>query len=276
MNLQNLRDFLHPLSGNVSHREKLFSGTAAFAGILTVAWISQATAGHQGMVFMAVSMGSAAVVLFAMPHSPMAQPWPLIGGHLVSALVGVLCYKLIPSVSVAAAMAVAVAIVAMFFLRCMNPPGGAAALGAVLGGPLIHDLGFYYALIPVGLNVMVIFIIALIVNNLLPGRRYPLLREQTDEGQKADLTWALGQDVIDDNDLDDVMATIDSYIDVDREDLKQIYQQATLHAYKRRLGHVTCADIMTTDPSVVTADMGLGQVREIMMRQHRVALPYQP
>ena len=273
MKLKSLRDIFLPLSGNVTHKEKLYSGLAAFTGILVVALISERTAGSHGLVFMAVSMGSAAVLLFATPHSPMAQPWPLIGGHMISAIVGVLCFKLITSIPVAAAMAVAMAIVAMFLLRCMNPPGGAAALGAVLGGPVIHDLGFYYVLVPVGLNVLVIFVVALIVNNLLPGRHYPLMFERTTDKQRADMKWVLGQDTISDKDLDKVMDNLDSFIDVDRDDLKQIFQQATLHAYKRRLGHVTCADIMTADPSVITADMGLGQVRDIMMSQHRVALP---
>jgi len=184
-----------------------------------------------------------------------------------------LCYKLIPSIPVAAAMAVGVAVMAMFLLRCINPPGGAAALGAVLGGPVIHDLGFYYILVPVGLNVLVIFIIALIVNNMLPGRRYPLMIERAAEPQQDDLRWALGQNAINDKDLDEVMNNLDSFIDVDREELKNIYQQATINAYKRRLGHVTCADVMTVDPLVITPEMKLGQVREIMMNQHRVALP---
>jgi len=273
MHRKQIRDFFLPLSGNVSFKEKILSGLAALTGIALVAWISQWTTGVEGLVFVAVSMGSAAVLLFATPHSPMAQPWPLIGGHLVSALVGVLCYQWVSSVSLAAALAVAMAIVAMFFLRCMNPPGGAAALGAVLGGPAIHDLGFYYVLVPVGLNVMVIFMVALVVNNLIPGRRYPLMPETAAEQQQLDHSWALGQNLINDKDLDSAMDNLDSYIDADREDLKQIYQQATMNAYKRRLGHVSCADIMTPNPTVITADMLMGQARQIMTEQNRRALP---
>ena len=273
MSPDQIRDFFLPLSGNVSHREKIYSGIAALIGILLVAWISQATTGDEGLVFMAASMGSAAVLLFAIPHSPMAQPWPLIGGHLVSALVGVLCYQWIASVPVAAAMAVSIAIVAMFFLRCMNPPGGAAALGAVLGGPVIHDLGLYYVLVPVGLNVIVIFMVALVVNNLLPGRCYPLMPEKRGGRQQADHSWALGQNILDDSDIDDAMINLDSFVDADREDLKKIFQQATMNAYKRRLGHVSCADIMTPNPTVITADMPMGRAREIMTEQNRRVLP---
>jgi len=273
MIFESLRKSFLSQGGNVTHREKLVSGVAAFTGILVVALISETTTGSKGLVFMAVSMGSAAVLLFAIPHSPMAQPWSMIGGHLVSALVGVLSYKLIASVPVAAATAVATAIVGMFLLRCINPPGAAAALGAVLGGPVIHDLGFFYILVPVGLNVLVIIVVALIVNNLLPGRRYPLRFEKATEPQQADLRWALGHNSIDDKDLDEVMENLDTFIDVGRDELKSIYQQATLNAYKRRLGPVTCADIMTAEPLVLTADMNLGQVRDIMMRHHRVALP---
>ena len=273
MIFESLRKSFLSQGGSVTHREKLISGLAAFIGILAVALISETTAGSHGLVFMAVSMGSAAVLLFAIPNSPMAQPWSMIGGHLVSALVGVLSYKLIAFIPVAAATSIAVAIVAMFLLRCINPPGAAAALGAVLGGPVIHNLGFFYILVPVGLNVLVIVVVALIVNNLLPGRRYPLRFEKATKPEQADLRWALGHNSINDKDLDEVMENLDSFVDVDREQLKKIYQQATLNAYKRRLGPVTCADFMTADPLVITADMKLGQVRDIMMRNHRAALP---
>ena len=273
MRLDQVRNFFLPISGSVSYREKLLSGLAALMGIFLVAWIGQLTTGREGLVFMAASMGSAAVLLFAVPHSPMAQPWPLIGGHLVSATIGVLCYQWLAATPLAAAFSVSIAIVAMFFLRCMNPPGGAAALGAVLGGPAIHDLGFYYVLMPVGLNVLIIFIAALVINNLLPGRRYPLMTKPPDEKSKTDFSWALGQQLFNDADIDMAMENLDAYIDADREDLKQIYRQAALNAYKRRLGHVNCSDIMTPDPSVITAETLLGQARVIMTQQHRVALP---
>jgi CBS domain-containing membrane protein len=271
--LEQIRNFFLPLTGDIPLHEKLYSGLAALIGIALVAWISQVTTGNQGLIFMAASMGSAAVLLFAIPHSPMAQPWPLIGGHVVSALVGVSSYQWLGADPLAASVSVAIAIVAMFFLRCMNPPGGAAALGAVLGGPEIHNLGYYYVLMPVLMNVIVILLAGLVINNIIPGRRYPLMQERGLEKGHDDFSWALGQSLIDNEDLTAAMDDHESFIDADRDELRQIYQQATMNAYKRRLGHVSCGDIMINEPTRLTGNMSLGPARRLMENLRRSALP---
>ena len=73
----------------------------------------------------------------------------------------------------AEAVAVATAIAAMHLTRTLHPPGGATALIAVIGGDRIHALGFYYAVIPVGLGAVVLLVVALLVNNVPATRRYP-------------------------------------------------------------------------------------------------------
>lgn len=273
MNYRQVRNFFLPLSGDISHREKFFCGLSAVLGIFLVAWISRSTMENQGLIFLAASMGSAAVLVFAMPHSPMAQPWPLIGGQVVSAFVGVICFQWIPSVPVAAGFAIGGSIVAMFFLRCLNPPGGSAALGAVLGGPAIQDLGFSYVLVPVGLNVFILLLVALLVNNLLPGRRYPFMPESESKKEKSDGHWVLGQSLINDNDIQKAMENADSFIDVDREDLRDIFQKASINAYKRRMGPVSCGDIMTAEPIVINSALLVEQAREIMTQSQRRTLP---
>jgi CBS domain-containing membrane protein len=271
--LEQIRNFFLPLTGNIPLHEKLYSGLAALSAIVLVAWISEITSGEQGLIFMAASMGSAAVLLFAVPHSPMAQPWPLLGGHMVSALTGVFTYQWLGAEPLSAAVSVAVAIIAMFFLRCMNPPGGAAALGAVMGGPEIHHLGYYYVLMPVTLNVLVILIAALVINNVIPGRRYPLMPERRAEPERDDFSWALGQSLLENEDLDAALDEHETFIDADRDELRQIYQQATMNAYKRRLGHISCGDIMISDPTRLTANMALGPARRLMENLGRGVLP---
>jgi CBS domain-containing membrane protein len=145
----------------------------SFVGLLAVALISRAVVGAEDAPYIAAYMGAAAVLIFAAPDSPLCQPWALIAGHVLSAIVGVTCYRLIPDLMIAAVSAVALAILVMQLLRCLHPPGGAAAMVAVLGGPSIHELGYGYALVPVGLNAVVLLVIALLVNNAIPGRRYP-------------------------------------------------------------------------------------------------------
>lgn len=160
----------HDLSTNA---EKWVSTAGGLVGILGVALVSQSQLGLAGSASIIASMGSSAVLLFAVPHGPLSQPWSVFGGHLVSAIVGVTCVKLIPSPMLAAAIAVALAIGAMHYLRCIHPPGGATALGAVLGGDVVHQLGYQFVITPVMLNAITILLLAFLFNAPFAWRRYP-------------------------------------------------------------------------------------------------------
>jgi len=156
-----------------TNAEKWVSTTGGLAGILGVALVSQSQLGLAGSSSIVASMGSSAVLLFAVPHGPLSQPWPVFGGHLVSAFVGVTCANLVPLPMLAAAIAVALAIGAMHYLRCIHPPGGATALGAVLGGDAVHQLGYQFVITPVMLNAVTILLVALLFNAPFAWRRYP-------------------------------------------------------------------------------------------------------
>ena len=140
--------------------------------------ISQAQLGASASVGLVASMGASAVLLFAVPHGPLSQPWAVLGGHLVSAVVGVACTKVIAQPMLAAPVAVGLAIGTMHYLRCIHPPGGATALSAVVGGETVHQLGFHYVLTPVLLNATIILLVALLFNYPFPWRRYPLALAQ--------------------------------------------------------------------------------------------------
>lgn len=158
---------------HVTHTEKFLSTVGGLVGILGVALISQSQLGLAGSTGIIASMGSSAVLLFAVPHGPLSQPWPVFGGHLVSAIIGVTCVKLIPAPMLAAAAAVALAIGAMHYLRCIHPPGGATALGAVVGGDVVHQLGYQFVITPVMMNATTILLVALLFNAPFAWRRYP-------------------------------------------------------------------------------------------------------
>jgi CBS domain-containing membrane protein len=162
-----------PHEPHITWRGSLLTGLGCFVGLLAVGAISRAVVGPEHALYIAAYMGAAAVLIFAAPHSPLSQPWPLLGGHVVAAFVGVTCRELIPDMLLASASAVALALVAMQALRCLHPPGGAAAMIAVVGGSDIHELGYWYVLVPVGLNALVLLALALVINNLMPDRRYP-------------------------------------------------------------------------------------------------------
>ena len=254
MKLERIKDFFLPLAGRVTMREKFAAAITSFLGMLTVTYITQATTGTHGLVYLSVSMGSATVLLFAAPHAPMAQPWPLLGGNLISALIGVTCYQYVDNITLAAALAVSLSIFAMYLLRCMNPPGGAAALGAVLGGDRIHALGFEYVLMPIGVNILVIFVVALIVNNLFPGRRYPLSPLNPDKIKNKAISRFCGQRFLEERDIDFALASLNTYIDTDRRDLSLIFQLAEMNAMRRRTGPVSCYDLMSQPVAISSAE----------------------
>lgn len=243
--------------------ERLIAGAAGFGGILIVAVSSAHFLGFGAMPFMVASMGASAVLLFAVPHSPLAHPWSFAGGHLVSALTGALCAKLVPDLLAASALSVGVAIFLMHSLRCLHPPGGATALIPVLGGEAVRQAGFGVVIAPIGLNVLVMLIAALVINNVLPGRRWPLRPASAPRTPAPG--WPLGRLGLTRDDLDVALREMNAVIDVDQSDLEQIYARATMHAQQRRLGEVRCADIMTHE--VVSAEFG-EELGELWSRMH--------
>jgi CBS-domain-containing membrane protein len=120
------------------------------------------------------SFGASAVLLYGAVRSQLAQPRNLVGGHLLSAVIGVASYKLFrDQMGLAATLVVATAIGVMLATKTLHPPGGATALIAVIGGASVHQLGYFYAIVPVGLGVLIMLVVALVVNNIPESWRYP-------------------------------------------------------------------------------------------------------
>jgi len=229
-------------------REIILTCAMAFAAIALSGFISLALVGPSGLPFLVASMGAAAVLVFAMPQSPVSQPFPVIVGHLVAATLGVACAKTIGDPVLASAAAVALAIGGMIALRCTHPPGGAAALGAVVGGPAIHDLGWLYVLIPVAMNAIILVILAIVFNRVAKFARYPL---GAPPQKVSTQDWALGPAQLNRDDVRAALAEEKTVIDIDEDELHRLYQRALLYASKRRVGHVTANEIMTRNPFVL-------------------------
>jgi CBS-domain-containing membrane protein len=206
----------------VSHVERLVSTLGGFLGIYAILVISARFVDLQAAVLIVASMGASAVLLFAVPHGPLSQPWPVFGGHLISALVGVSCAKLIPHGAVAAAAAVSLAIGAMHYLRCIHPPGGATALTCVVGGPAVEALGYGYVVTPVLLNVAVILVVAVVFNAPFAWRRYPAVLRRAKQMQERETKGPISHE-----NLVYALSEIDSFIDVSEQDLLVIYDLAT-------------------------------------------------
>ena len=169
------------------------------------------------------SMGSSAVLLFAAPHGAMSQPWPVFGGHVVSALIGVTCARWLgDDMMLTAALAVALSIAAMYSLRCLHPPGGATAMYAVLGGETVHALGYGYLFSPVLLNVIVLMVVAVAFNYPFAWRRYP----QSWHRRGQTVAERAGESMIPHSSLVYALSQIDTFVDVSEEDLQRIYALA--------------------------------------------------
>lgn len=146
----------------------------AFIGIGAIGLVQGSHFGQMDNVFLIGSFGASAVLIFGATNSPLAQPRNLIGGHLVSAIIGVCIHKLLPGqLWLSSALAVSLAIVCMQITKTMHPPGGATALIANIGSDKIKDLGFQYVVSPVGSGVVILLIVALIINNIPKHRDYP-------------------------------------------------------------------------------------------------------
>jgi CBS-domain-containing membrane protein len=158
----------------VSTSEILWSWIGGFLGIAGVAWVGQQFFDAHDVTLMIGSFGASAVLIYGATRSPLAQPRNLIGGHIVSAIIGVLAWKIFnQQMWIAEAVAVATAIAAMHLTRTLHPPGGATALIAVIGSPAIHKLGFWYVLVPATVGPLILLAVALLVNNIPKTRRYP-------------------------------------------------------------------------------------------------------
>lgn len=267
-----LRGFA-PGAVRIDRMERMRACSGALFGILLTGLVSHLTLGDSpALPWLIAPMGASAVLLFAVPSSPLAQPWSIIGGNLVSALIGVTCARLIGAPLLAAAVAIALAIGTMMLLRCIHPPSGAVALTAVLGGPTIHAMGYDFMLAPVGLNSVLLLLTALVFNNATkrPYPHRPLEHSSphhtrdTPTGRRLSFTH---------DDLDAVLQQYNQLLDVSRDDLEVLLEQTEMHAYRRRFGEITCADIMSRD--VITVEYGTAlQDAWAMLHHHGVkALP---
>ena len=261
-----------PAATPLSVRERIRSALGAMLGILVTgvlgAWALGPTT---ALPFLIAPMGASAVLLFAVPASPLAQPWSIIGGNLVAALVGVSVATFVPDPVSAAALAIAGTVGLMMALRCVHPPSGAVALTAVLGGPAIHDLGYGFVLWPVGANSLLLLASALLFNNLT-GRPYPHHAVAASPGRigAKPATAPLG---FTSADLDAALEDFDQLLDVGRSDLEAILRQAQIRSYRRRSGQTDCAAIMTRDVVAIAPGAPLMDALALLRRHHIKVLP---
>lgn len=205
-------------------REIPLSMLGGFLGIFGIFMSSQWLLDPEASVLIVPSMGASAVLLFTAPHAPFSQPWNVIGGHAVSAVIGVACWQWIPDQAVAASASVGLAVGVMYLARCIHPPGGATALVAVIGSEKLHQLGYAYEYAPILLNAFTLLFVAIVFNNLFEWRRYSayLHKKQTTSEHVGQ-----GYEPINHEDFVYALSHIDTFVDITEEDLLEIYKLAT-------------------------------------------------
>lgn len=256
----------------VPGRERLRAAFGALLGILLTALVGYLILGaDSALPWVIAPMGASAVLLFAVPASPLAQPWAMLGGNLSAALIGVACAHGFRDPLMAGAVAVSAAIAVMFALRCIHPPAGAVALTAVVGGPGIHALGYGFAVYPVLVNSASLLLLAILYNRAT-GREYPQRHAVISSGQPADTAPVPTQRLVEE-DFEAVLDEYDQVLDVSREDLRDLFLRVEQHATRRRLGSVRCADVMTREVVSVQFGTTLEEAWTLLQRHRIEALP---
>lgn len=200
----------------VSPKEKLVALMGGFCGILLLMTVVGSFIGLEGCPALIASMGASAVLLFGVPHGQLSQPWPVLAGHALSALIGVACAKWISIPELAGACAVGLALGAMHQLKCIHPPGGATALTAVIGGPAVHAMGFEFVFLPVILNAALMVGAACCYNYFFRWRRYPVSLAQP-VAQPTSRSRAPGHE-----EIVEAIRSLDSFVDISETDLVQL------------------------------------------------------
>ena len=238
-------------------KAKILSLLACFCAIFFIALITQTIIGVSNSPIIVASMGASAVILFFIPNSPLAQPWPFIGGQLCSAFIGMSCALNITETASSAAVAAGTSVLAMLILRCLHPPATATALAPVMAGDSITSLGYSFMLVPVGINVGLMIVLSVIINRWILNRDYPSAlskKEATKNQPPSEATSAPngGHKIgITTQDIELALKNSNSFVDITATELSQLLSNAELNTFKRIRDDICCADIMVRDISSV-------------------------
>lgn len=266
--LQNLLPNLAPVSG----RERLRASIGVLLGVFLTGAVSAAALGtSSGLPLLIAPMGASAILLFAVSTSPFSQPWSVIGGNTIAAAIGVACSDFIPYPVLACAIAAGLAIAAMMALRCLHPPSGAVAMTAVIGGPEIDALGYWFVFWPVAVDSIAMVAIALAYNNLT-GKPYPHRPVEAKARGTSD-TPPLARLGVTAQDLADILKAHDEVVPVDPGDIENLLKEAEMLAFERRSGGITCGAAMSRDVATVTPDTPLDEALKLLRRHSIKALP---
>ena len=224
-------------NNTTSHSEKYISAIGVFISMAGCYQITQYSLSAESTHLFVASMAASAVLLFAVPHGALSQPWPLIMGNILSAVIGVACYKFLGNTLISACVAVSVSVLVMYYLGCLHPPGGATAFFAVTSGADVHTLGFDFVWLVIAANIACLLVVAIVYNGFFHWRRYPAHLFQATDAKKDNASIAsagLASAEISEEDITVALQQTNSFIDVTPDDLMAIFESASLQAKSRQ------------------------------------------
>lgn len=263
-----------PILAGATLRERLIACLGALAGITLTGLICGLVFGQGPHIPLIVApMGASAVLLFAVPASPLAQPWSIIGGNTISAFMGVLAAHFIPNPVMAIGVGVSLAIAAMSLTRSLHPPGGAAALTALIGGPAVTSAGFLFPLFPVCVNSVILVALGIVFHKI-SRRNYPHVpvAAPVNAHGTADLPAPLRVGFTPE-DVDAALVDLHETLDIDRADLDRLLREVELRALVRTRGDLTCGEVMSRDVVTIGIAGSAERARELLIAHNIRTLP---
>ncbi|MGY4531818.1 CBS domain-containing membrane protein [Pseudomonas sp. TE3786] len=260
-----------PAASNTRPTEWLRAAYGAALAVFACTWACGQLFGAELAAHLLGPLGASAVLLFAVSSGALAQPWSIVGSYAVATLMAVLTLHFVGGGIAAAALAVAGTLVLMCLLRCLHPPGAALTICLVLGGPHLTSLGwqlFYPALF----NALALLSCALLYNNL-SGVRYPKRPAAAPHLHATQDPLPEERVGITSADLDDALNELGGFVDIQREDLKQIIRTTEKNALRRSMGAICAEQIMSRDVQTATPQTTVKQALELLRHHHLKTLP---
>jgi len=258
-----------PARSRLAIRERAYSAVGGFLGLLTTGLVMRAWLGSSEHVPLLIApIGASTVLVFGVPASPLAQPWSVIGGNFLAALLGISAARLVPEPTAAAALAVACTIALTSMLRCLHPPAGAVALTAVIGGPVVTRAGYRFAFVPVLLDSLLLVAVGLVFN-ALARRSYPhvaALPVSTHGTNDAPPEFRVG---FTEADIALAQERLGTPLDVEQADLIALFRHVEEAAHRRLKGEIFCSEIMSRDLRTVHPDDS-SELAEARLREHKL------
>lgn len=263
-----------PILAGATLSDRLIASLGTLIGICLTGLVCAFCFGPDPSLPLVVApIGASAVLLFAVPASPLAQPWPIIGGNTISALIGVTVVRLLPDPLIATGVAVALAIIVMSLTRSLHPPGGAAALTAVVGGSAVIDAGFLFPFVPIALNSALLVLLGIIFHKLTR-RSYPhAVQPLAVNAHKTKDRPAPLRVGVQSADIDAALAKTGETYDIDRQDLDRLLREVEAQVLSRTHSMIKTSEIMSRDVVTIDRNASSDRTRRLLLDHDIRTLP---